>query len=190
MQALKVLGITFSQVQSGAYAIILSELQGKRRLPIVIGTAEAQSIAICMEGLTPPRPLTHDLMLNLLAAIDAVLTEVVIYKYAKGVFYAKLMIDHHKRLIELDSRTSDALALAVRAKAAIYTTDKIMEEAGVIMDDDDLWEDDETQAEQTSKVSYEAMNLEELQKTLQEAIAGEDYEKASYLRDLMKKRKK
>jgi bifunctional DNase/RNase len=183
---LKILGITFSQVQTGAYALILKEEKGLRRLPIIIGTPEAQSIAIFLEGLLPPRPLTHDLFITFLQAIHIELTSVHIYKYEDGVFYSELLFKDKKKELRIDSRTSDAIALAIRSGAPIYITDSIMNEVSVLMDDDDLEELDPPELKKSQSMR-DSVNLDELQKNLNDAIIAEDYENASRIRDLINK---
>ena len=123
---LSILGISFSQVQAGAYALIFSEENGPRRLPIVIGTPEAQSIAIVMEKINPPRPLSHDLMVSVFAALNVELLEVFIYKFDEGAFFAELTLQQGEDQYKIDSRTSDGVALAIRTNAPIYTTEEIM----------------------------------------------------------------
>ena len=186
---LNVLGITFSQVQAGAYALVLSEENGNRRVPIIIGTPEAQSIAIFLEGLLPPRPLTHELFLSFAEAVNVSIKEIYIYKFEEGVFFSELSFLQGEKLIIIDSRTSDAIALAVRSQAPIYTTEDIMKEAGIIMEDDFLDESEEETETRKPQHSYDSMNLEELETALNEAIAMEDYEKASKIRDLINKKK-
>ncbi|GHU71703.1 hypothetical protein FACS189413_13770 [Bacteroidia bacterium] len=185
--SLRILGITFSQVQAGAYALILSEQMGKRRIPIIIGTPEAQSIAIFLENLKPPRPLTHDLFRMLTDALQVQLLEMNIYQYRDGVFYSELIYRSGEKTIRLDTRTSDAIAIAIRAKAPIYIDKEIMDEAAVVMDDDDLWDEASPVDALAVKPAYENMNLEELQVHLNGAISGENYEQASYLHELMEK---
>ena len=185
---LKILGITFSQVQAGAYALVLAEEEGIRRVPIIIGTPEAQSIAIFLEGLNPPRPLTHDLFISFASTLNISLEEVFIYKYEDGVFFSNLVFNDGKKNITIDSRTSDAIALAVRTKAAIYTTKEIMKEVAIEMEEDEIIEELEQDLGK-SRNPLEKMNLEELQKALDEAIMLEDYERASYIRDLINKKK-
>jgi bifunctional DNase/RNase len=186
---LQILGITFSQVQAGAYALILKEEKSLRRLPIIIGTPEAQSIAIFLEGLNPPRPLTHDLFISFSQATDIELTSVNIYKYEDGVFFSELVFNNKGKEIHIDSRTSDAIALAIRVNAPIYTTKSIMDSVSIVIDDDDILEELENSTDlKKSKLSYEEMNLENLQKSLKEAIIAEDYEKASHLRDLINRK--
>jgi bifunctional DNase/RNase len=187
---LNILGITFSQIQTGAYALILKEEKGRRRLPVIIGTPEAQSIAIFLEGLLPPRPLTHDLFITLIQSVSIELTAVHIYKYEDGVFFSELQFNNKGKELRIDSRTSDAIALAIRSNAPIYITDSIMDKVGIIMDDDDLLEELENPDLKKSQSSYESMNLEDLQKNLNEAIGMEDYEKASRIRDLINKKQR
>jgi bifunctional DNase/RNase len=186
---LNVLGITFSQVQAGAYALVLAEEGGNRRVPIIIGTPEAQSIAIFLEGLHPPRPLTHELFLSFSEALNVALKEIYIYKFEEGVFYSELIFLQDKKEIVIDSRTSDAIALAVRAGTPIYTTEIIMKEAGIIMEDDFQEEPKSEIEHRKPQFSYESMNLEELENSLNDAIGMEDYEKASKIRDLINKKK-
>jgi bifunctional DNase/RNase len=185
---LKILGITFSQVQTGAYALILKEENGLRRLPIIIGTPEAQSIAIFLEELSPPRPLTHDLFITFLRTINIELKSVHIYKYEDGVFFSELLFNNEGKDLRMDSRTSDAIALAIRSDAPIYITGSIMDEVSIIMENDDLEELDTSELKKAQS-SYESINLEELQKNLNEAITAEDYEKASRIRDLINKKR-
>jgi bifunctional DNase/RNase len=185
---LQLLGITFSQIQAGAYALVLTEKEGTRRIPIMIGTPEAQSIAIFLEGLNPPRPITHDLFISLTETLKIKIKEVSIYKHANGVFYSKLIFDDGSKEIQLDSRTSDAIAIAIRAGADIYITEKIMNKVAVEQEDDE--EDFVAELEENLKktdVSIDNMNLEELRNALEEAVTTENYEKASSIRDLIKK---
>jgi len=191
---LNVLGISYSQTQSGAYALVLSEEEGKRRIPIIIGGFEAQSIAIQIEGLTPPRPLTHDLFLNFAKSFNIEILEVQIYKLEEGVFFSKLHCDNGKKEVYIDARTSDAIALALRFKCPIYTTEEIIEKAGIILEFDGTEEEPEkTSAPTEKKESYDSslfskMSLTELKTILDEAVLNEDYEKASKIRDEIKKR--
>ncbi|MDH8701465.1 bifunctional DNase/RNase [Dysgonomonadaceae bacterium PH5-43] len=183
---LKLLGITFSQLQAGAYALILIEKEGKRRMPVIIGTPEAQSIAIFLENLNPPRPLTHDLFTTFMNVMDVELKEVIINKYSDGVFYSELVISNGEKLFYLDARTSDAIALAIRSNARIYTNEEVLEETGIsTLNDDDVFDNLETT---NDDVYIEDNSVEELQKSLDEALANENYEKASFLRDLINKK--
>jgi bifunctional DNase/RNase len=177
--------MTYSQVQAGAYALILKEENGKRRVPIIIGTPEAQSIAIFLEGLKPPRPLTHDLFMAFAKAVNVQLRSVDIYKYEDGVFFSALVFDNNNadEKLRIDSRTSDAIALAIRTNAPIYISESILQEVGVEMEDEDFFDETEKPKD---KVTYADLNVEELQKLLNDAITAEDYEKASRLRDIIK----
>lgn len=186
---LSILGISFSQVQAGAYALIFAESDGPRRLPIVIGTPEAQSIAIIMEKITPPRPLSHDLMVTTFAALGVELVDVYIYKFENGAFYAELTLQQGENQYKIDSRTSDGVALAIRTGAPIYTTEEIMVNMSVVFD-----EGSEEQAEIKEFMSNEEKDIsqlstEKLNTLLQEALKKEDFESAISLRDELSKRK-
>jgi len=195
---LNVLGISYSQTQSGAYALVLSEAGGERRIPIIIGGFEAQSIAIQLEGLTPPRPLTHDLFVNFANNFNVKLLEVLIYKLDEGVFYSKLLCSDGKVTHEIDARTSDAVSLALRFKSAVYTTEEILDRAGIVLDseasasetpfDDD--DDDEMMIEEGKKSSLADISLSDLNNMLDEAIKEENYEFATKVRDEIERRKK
>jgi bifunctional DNase/RNase len=200
MVKLNVLGISYSQTQSGAYALILTEENGERRIPIIVGGFEAQSIAIELEGLKPPRPLTHDLFMNFARVFDITISEVVIYKLEEGVFYSQLQCDNGAENITLDARTSDAIALALRFKCPIYTTEEIIAKAGIVLDFD---KENTTQPVVTepekartpappvyTSSEFKAYSLEELNEILDEAIGNEDYERASKIRDEINLRKK
>lgn len=193
---LEIAGLSYSQTQSGAYALVLSESIGKRRLPIIIGGFEAQAIAIELEKMTPSRPLTHDLFKNFAELFKINLTEVIIYNLVEGIFFAKLICEHEGKEIEIDSRTSDAIALAVRFGCSIYTYEFVLSSAGIILDDDEI-EGEETEGETSPEINIEEisqnpvdrMSLKDLKKQLKEAIEKEDYENASRLRDEINKRK-
>ncbi|WP_439181888.1 bifunctional nuclease domain-containing protein [Carboxylicivirga taeanensis] len=190
---LNILGLSYSQTQSGAYALVLAEEDGERRIPIIIGGVEAQSIAIKLEGLEPPRPLTHDLFLNFSKAFNIDVDEVVVYKLEEGIFYSELVCRRNNELLHIDSRTSDAVALALRFGCPIYTYEDIMEKAGIVLDFDKKEEGgpispvDRTEDEPVSS-QYRSKTIGELQKLLDEAIMAEDYEKASKLRDEINRR--
>jgi bifunctional DNase/RNase len=184
---LKLIGVTFSQVQAGAYALVLAENNGARRVPIIIGTPEAQSIAIFLEQLRPPRPITHDLFVSLTKALNISLKEVYIYKYEEGIFFSELIFDDGTKEIHLDARTSDAIAIAIRANADIFITEKIMSEVSIELEEE-IIEDMEDNPNKID-LALDKMNLNELQKSLDEAIAMEDYERASYVRDLINRLK-
>lgn len=181
---LKVLGITYSQIQSGAYALVLAEESGNRRIPIIIGTSEAQSIAIQLEHLTPPRPLTHDLFMTFAQTFEIRLKEVFIYKFQDGVFSSEMLFEDKNGVEKrLDSRTSDAIACALRSNAPIYTTEEIVQQAGIEFEEESLKE--QGVAEENKPVS--SLSLEELNNRLKAAVQKEDYEEASHLRDQIRK---
>ena len=188
---LNILGLSYSQTQSGAYALVLAEEEGERRIPIIIGGVEAQSIAIKLEGLEPPRPLTHDLFLNFANAFKIQLIEVVIYKLEEGIFYSELVCLKDNEVLRIDSRTSDAVALALRFNCPIYTFEDILTKAGIVLD---LNESPEA-ASQPKKAEknanpLESKTIEELQDLLNQSIESENYEKASEIRDEIKRRQK
>lgn len=186
---LEIAGLSYSQTQSGAYALVLTESGGKRSLPIIIGGFEAQAIAIELEKMTPTRPLTHDLFKSFALSFGINVKEVVIYNLNEGIFYAKLVCDRDGQLSEIDARTSDAIALGVRFKCPIYTFESILASAGIIYDEN-TDEAAEEKKESTEKVEnpLSAMTIEELNAQLDDAINDEDYEKASKIRDELNKR--
>lgn len=186
---LKIMGITYNQVQAGAYALILAEEKGNRRIPIIIGTPEAQSIAIFLERLHPPRPLTHDLFISFLQLLKINIKEINIYKYEEGVFHSEMVFNDGKKDIFLDSRTSDAIALALRANAPIYIANNIMKDVAIEVDEEDI-NDYYEQSEKKQTVSLNNLSPEKLQQLLNEAITAENYEKASYIRDLITEKSK
>ena len=188
---LKFLRITYSHTHAGAYALILAEMQGDRRLPIIIGGVEAQAIAIQVENIRPARPLTHDLFKNVCDQLGITLKEVVINDLVEGIFHAKLVLDQDGTTVEVDARSSDAIALALRADCPIHTYEFILAAAGLKMDDGD----EEQAATGTSAPASEAekknirtASPDELRELLEEAIDNEDYERASKLRDELKRR--
>lgn len=179
---LEILDIALSGSSSGAYALVLGEVKGKRKLPIVIGGAEAQSIAIELENMRPSRPLTHDLMKNTLSAFGMEVTEVLIHKMVEGIFYAQLTVTDGIREENIDSRSSDAVAVAVRFGCPIRCSQQVMEEAGVDLEGNEgefVAEEKETTPQPSKK---KEATVEELQKQLDEAIATENYELASELK--------
>ncbi len=203
MIKLNVLGISYSQTQSGAYALILTEENGERRIPIIVGGFEAQSIAIELEGLKPPRPLTHDLFLSFAKVFGIAVKEVVIYKLEEGVFYSQLLCDNGMEKITLDARTSDAIALALRFKCPIYTTEEIITKAGIVLDFDkenspEPEEEDEPEVTEkkpagksfTDPGELKGLPMDELKKLLEEAVTNENYERASKIRDEIQRRKR
>jgi hypothetical protein len=201
---LKIKGISYSQTQSGAYALILSEVDGKRKLPIVIGAFEAQSIAIALEKeIQPPRPLTHDLFKNFSDRFDIVVKQVIIHKLVDGVFYASLICERDKIEEVIDARTSDAIALSLRFSAPIFTYKNILEKAGIILKNDNekgeddasteeslLFDDLELEAEETEikKDSHQHRSIDQLRELLTKAVGNEDYETAAKIRDEISKR--
>ncbi len=190
---LNILGLSYSQTQSGAYALVLAEEEGERRIPIIIGGVEAQSIAIRLEGLEPPRPLTHDLFLNFAKAFSIQLVEVVIYKLEEGIFYSELVCLKEKELIRIDSRTSDAVALALRFNCPIYTFEEIMTKAGIVLDLEDSKKEEVHKTEKSSTdkdTSLSSKSIGELDTMLKEAVESENYEKASKIRDEIQRREK
>jgi bifunctional DNase/RNase len=177
---------------------VLAEENGDRRIPIFIGPVEAQAIAIQLEGLKPPRPLTHDLIKNMALAFNIVLLEVTIYKLEEGIFYSELLCEMDGKEVRIDSRTSDAVALALRFRCPIYTSEDILKKAGIVLEIEDenspvrsYADDDDFEPSGPSEPStYSQYSLNELKEMLGEAIQNEDYEKASIIRDEMKKREK
>lgn len=188
---LSIMGISFSQVQAGAYALIFSEENGIRRLPIVIGTPEAQSIAIVMEGITPPRPLSHDLMCSIFKELDVKLIEVVIYKFEEGAFFSELLLIHNGKEYRIDSRTSDAVALAIRTNSPIYTTEEIMQNMAIIFDEQAATAQDDSSKSVDDKSDEEELSglrLDALKHRLNDAVKEENYELATRLRDEINRR--
>lgn len=189
---LKVLGLSYSQTQSGAYALVLAEENGERRIPIIIGGFEAQAIAIELEALKPPRPLTHDLFVNFATAFKIDLVEVNIHRLDEGIFYSELICDNGSSRIKIDARTSDAVALAIRFGNPIFTSDEIMDKAGIILPAEDNIRTDKALEESfESEIKGEAVDHlteGELKDLLSQAIANEDYEEASRLRDEINRR--
>lgn len=196
---LDIVGLSYSQTQSGAYALVLGEVNGRRRLPIIIGAFEAQAIAIEIEKMTPTRPLTHDLFKTFAHAYHIEITEIIIYNLVDGVFFAKLICTDGNTTQEIDARTSDAIALAVRFNAAIYTYEFILSSAGIVIEGNDflfLENIDAITKEHSSEdmptsipvSGYQSLSVEELQQKLDEALAEEAYEKAARIRDEIAKR--
>ncbi len=195
---LEIVGLSYSQTQTGAYALVLGEREGQRRLPIIIGGFEAQAIAIEMEKMQPSRPLTHDLFKNFADAFEINVKEVIIYNLVEGIFYAKLICDNSSEEIEIDTRTSDAVALALRFEAPIYTYEFILSSAGIILEGDQDTDGGSTEQVEVDLSTDQSpaqhqpkeLSVKELEVDLQKAIAKEDYEKASKIRDEINRRKK
>lgn len=199
---LDIVGLSYSQTQSGAYALVLGESGGKRKLPIIIGGFEAQAIAIELEKMKPSRPLTHDLFKALSELFHITVQEVIIYNLTEGVFFSKLICTDGIKEMEIDARTSDAVALAVRFNCPIYTYEFILSSAGILMDEElEAEESVETEEEGEEEMEIDIEELQaaakdpsklsttDLERMLSEAITKEDYEKASKLRDEINKRK-
>jgi len=189
---LNIESLVYSQTQSGAYVLVLIEENGERKLPIVIGTAEAQAIAIALEGMRPPRPLTHDLFINFASAYNINLVEVHITKLEEGIFYAELVCESFANKIKIDSRTSDAVALAIRFKCPIYASESVLDKAGIASSEfgtasEATQEEEEVETVKSNKKLGEH-SLSELDQMLNDAINNENYELASQIRDEIKKR--
>lgn len=202
---LTIKGISYSQTQNGAYALILSEVDGERKLPIVIGAFEAQSIAIALEKeITPPRPLTHDLFKNFADRFEIVVKQVIIHKLVDGVFYSSIICERNKIEEIVDARTSDAIALALRFNAPIFTYKNILDKAGIYLKTstskkslskqeesviENLILGEDKESVKPVKENYSRFSLSELNKMLDEAVKNENYEKAASVRDEISKRK-
>ncbi|MDX1542890.1 MAG: bifunctional nuclease family protein [Christiangramia sp.] len=203
---LNIKGISYSQTQNGAYALILNEVGGERKLPIVIGAFEAQSIAIALEKeIKPPRPLTHDLFKNFSDRFEIVVKQVIIHKLVDGVFYSSLICERDGIEEIIDARTSDAIALALRFDAPIFTYKNILDKAGIYLkaeekqrekedkEEEDIIEEEllkeEIEMKSKDTTDYKKMSLEELKELLSQAVSQEDYEKAARIRDEISKRK-
>lgn len=185
---LEIVGISYSQTQSGAYALVLGEEKGTKRLPIIIGGFEAQAIVIEMESMKPSRPLTHDLFKSMCDSFKIEVQEVLIHDLSEGIFYAKIICEQDGKKEEIDARTSDAVALALRFNAPIYTLQHIMDSAGIILDEDmEQSEEGEKKSKparrKSKKKDISNMSMKELEKKLDDAIAAENYELASKIRD-------
>lgn len=210
--SLHVLGLSYSQLQSGAYALILAEDHGPRRIPVIIGASEAQSIAITLEGIRTPRPLTHDLFVSFAHAFGVKLKEVFIYRFEDGIFSSELTFSDGSRTVQIDARTSDAIALALRTHTAIFTTRAIIEQTGFIIDEEELrrdqdedgesWnlddaivDDDDEGQTYADRDDYHAeprpenFTIEELERTLSALIDSEDYEEAARISEILNRKK-
>jgi len=193
---LDIVGLSYSQTQSGAYALVLGEVNGRRRLPIIIGSFEAQAIAIEIEKMTPSRPLTHDLFKSFAQAYHIQIQEIIIYNLVDGIFYAKLICNDGKKTAEVDARTSDAIAMAVRFDCPIHTYEFILSTAGIVIEGNDFVYlenlneplEDKT-AGPSSASGYTSISDDELKVMLQAALSEEAYEKAAKIRDELTKRK-
>ncbi|WP_208425429.1 MULTISPECIES: bifunctional nuclease family protein [Salinibacter] len=179
-----IIGLSTSPSSGGAYALVLGEVEGNRRLPIIIGAFEAQAIALELEKIQPPRPMTHDLLRDTFEAVEVDVEEVVIDELREGTFFAKIRYRHDGEEHQLDSRPSDAVALAVRVDAPIFVAPAVLDEAGIVAEDESDISSLAEQAEETSpSEEEEGTELEQMQKQLEEAVEAEDYERAAELRD-------
>jgi bifunctional DNase/RNase len=192
---LDIVGLSYSQTQSGAYALVLGEVSGRRRLPIIIGSFEAQAIAIEIEKMTPSRPLTHDLFKSFAQAYHINIQEIIIYNLVDGIFYSKLICSDGKKVIEIDARTSDAIAMAVRFDCPIYTYEFILSTAGIVIEGNDfvylenLNEPQEDKTSVSATGNYGSLSEDELRTKLQDALNDEAYEKAAKIRDELTRRR-
>lgn len=188
---LYIVTLTHSVTQSSNYAVVMGEVDGNRRLPIVIGGFEAQAIAVAMEGMVPSRPLTHDLLKNTLDTFEIEVTEILINNLVEGVFHARIVCMQHGREFEIDSRTSDAIAMAVRYGCPIFTYDFILDAAGVRIEDPQPGESEEVKEEKPRRRrrGYAEYSLDDLTAMLDKVIGEEDYEKAAKIRDEINRRK-
>lgn len=198
---LEIIALSHSITQTHSYAVVLGEANGLRRLPIVIGSFEAQAIAVALERMQPSRPLTHDLMKNFMNAFGIELMEIVITELNEGIFYSKLICISEKDTVEIDSRTSDAVALAVRFGCPIYTYDHILDNAGIVLDDagnpnegfTNMPSDNEVEiaaVEQEDNAGLRSLTMEELEERLNSVLENEDYIAAIAIRDEIKRRQK
>lgn len=191
---LDIVGLSYSQTQSGAYALVLGEINGRRRLPIIIGAFEAQAIAIEIEKMTPSRPLTHDLFKSLAGSYNINIQEIIIYNLVDGIFFAKLICSDGKKTSEIDARTSDAIALAVRFDCPIYTYEFILATAGIVIEGNEFvfLENIEAPTEEkavSATINFSSLTEDELKEKLKDALADEAYEKAAKIRDELSRRK-
>lgn len=193
---LEIVALSHSITQTHSYAVVLGELNGLRRLPIVIGGFEAQAIAVALEKMDPSRPLTHDLMKNFMIAFNVDLKEIIISDLKEGIFFSSLICENEHETIEIDSRTSDALALAVRFNCPIYTYDHILDNAGILMEDSHSANQpaesspEPLSSENTERSNLQRLSLEDLHKLLNEVLEQEDYVRAIAIRDEINSRKK
>jgi uncharacterized protein len=191
---LEIVALSHSITQTHSYAVVLGEVNGLRRLPIVIGGFEAQAIAVALEKMQPSRPLTHDLMKNFMSAFNIELHEIIISDLQEGIFYSKLVCSSDNDTIEIDSRTSDALALAVRFGCPVYTYEHILESAGIMMEDTGNTKrrrgEEESQVSSGNKDDLKSLSVEDLETLLNEVLEQEDYIRAIAIRDELNSRRK
>ncbi len=186
---LKVLGITYSQVQQGAYALVLEQVGGPYRIPVVVGVSEAQSIAVRLENIVPPRPMPHDIMVSMSHGFGISLDEVFIYKFDDGVFLSELRFSNDDRSIAIDSRTSDAIALSLRTGAPIYTTREILEQTGFIIPDEEIKKDEKAGEEEPAEISVNQIDVVELEKMLAGCVEREEYERAAEIKAVIDRKR-
>jgi bifunctional DNase/RNase len=186
---LEIIALSHSVTQSQNYAVVLGELEGNRRLPIVIGGYEAQAIAVVLERMTPNRPLTHDLFKNALSSFGIEVKEIVINNLLDGIFYSQLICEKEGEVIKIDSRTSDALALAVRFNCPVYTYEFIMEAAGVVLEEAEGETKKQIAPKEKAQKSFSSYSTDELEKLLKKVLEEENYERAAHIRDELNKRK-
>jgi bifunctional DNase/RNase len=186
---LEIVALSHSITQTHSYAVVLGEVNGLRRLPIVIGGFEAQAIAVALERMQPSRPLTHDLMKNFMMAFNIELHEIIINDLQEGIFYSKLVCSSDKDTVEIDSRTSDAVALAVRSGCPIFTYDNILDSAGILMEEDDKKKKVVVSHTDAGSDDLQKLSILELENLLNEVLEHEDYIKAASIRDEIKRRK-
>ncbi len=187
---LEIVALSHSITQTHSYAIVLGEVNGLRRLPIVIGGFEAQAIAVALEKMQPSRPLTHDLMKNFLNAFNVDLQEIIISNLQEGIFYSKLICSSQEDVVEIDSRTSDALALAVRFGCPIFTYENILDNAGILLEDSAMKKEKKPVSTEKSNENLQSLSLEDLNTLLKDVLDQEDYIRAISIRDEINQRKK
>ena len=186
---IKVSGITYSQVKQGAYALVLEQENGPYRIPVVVGVAEAQAIAVKIEDIIPPRPMTHDVMASIAHGFGISLDEVFIYKFDEGIFLSELHLSNDERQIVVDSRTSDAIALALRTGAPIYTTSEVVEQTGFIIPES-AEKKRESASDEPRELRLSKLAIEELEKMLGECVEREEYERAAEIKAVIDEKRK
>lgn len=186
---LKVLGITYSQVQQGAYALVLEQVGGPYRIPVVVGVSEAQAIAVRLEKIAPPRPMPHDIMVSMTHGFGISLDEVFIYEFNNGVFLSELRFSNDDRSVAIDSRTSDAIALSLRTGAPIYTTREILEQTGFILPDEEKKEADSAEEDEPAEIRLDKLALVELEKMLADCVEREEYERAAEIKAVIDRKR-
>ena len=186
---LKVLGITYSQVQQGACALVLEQVGGPYRIPVVVGVSEAQAIAVRLEKIEPPRPMPHDIMVSMPHGFGISLDEVFIYEFNNGVFLSELRFSNDDRSVAIDSRTSDAIALSLRTGAPIYTTREILEQTGFILPDEEKKEADSAEEDEPAEIRLDKLAVVELEKMLADCVEREEYERAAEIKAVIDRKR-